>query len=77
MKVTTGQPLIPYSIRVGDVFEIAAGAWKCKYMVTHISPTGYTMRRVMAPKSKADANRFAENLHIAHIGNFHKERNSR
>ena len=51
-------------MRVGEIYEIAMGMFKCTYIITSFYPTGYNLRRVNQVKSKEDELRFPYNITI-------------
>lgn len=51
-------------MEVGCVVLLNNGTKQERYMVTTKDTRGYILRRCKTPKSKADANRFAETIYI-------------
>ena len=54
-------------MRVGDKIKITNGKYSEIYVAVSTSPIGLTLKRLCIPKSKADANRLANNIVIENI----------
>jgi hypothetical protein len=56
-------------MKLGDQLRLDAGKWCTMYLVTSITPSGITLRRVTKAKTKADSNRFNDTILISYFGN--------
>lgn len=51
-------------MKIGDIISVNSGKYSCKYLVTTAGPRGYVLRRCITAKTKADANRFQNEISL-------------